>query len=76
MTTSIKEEARRLVEQLPDDATWDDLMREISAQRVDDAERQRRQEVVQAIDALRHRLHAQYGEMPDSTALLRKDRNR
>ncbi|MGL4552140.1 MAG: hypothetical protein ACRC33_13245 [Gemmataceae bacterium] len=24
-TVSIKSEARRLVEQLPDDATWDDL---------------------------------------------------
>ncbi|MCC6418705.1 MAG: hypothetical protein IT429_10760 [Gemmataceae bacterium] len=27
--TSVKVEARRLVEQLPDDATWDDLMYEI-----------------------------------------------
>ena len=27
--TSVKFEARRLVEQLPDDATWDDLMYEI-----------------------------------------------
>ena len=27
--TSIKEEARRLVDQLPDDSTWDDLMHEI-----------------------------------------------
>ena len=26
-TTNIKEAAHRLVEQLPDDATWDDLMR-------------------------------------------------
>jgi hypothetical protein len=26
---NIKEEARRLVERLPDDASWDDLMREI-----------------------------------------------
>ncbi len=26
---NVKEEARRLIEQLPDDATWDDLMREI-----------------------------------------------
>jgi hypothetical protein len=26
---SVKDEARRLVERLPDDATWDDLMREI-----------------------------------------------
>jgi hypothetical protein len=25
-TRSVKEEARRLVEQLPDDATWDDIM--------------------------------------------------
>ena len=28
-TTNIKEEARRLIEKLPDDSTWDDLMREI-----------------------------------------------
>lgn len=28
-TTSIKEEARRLVEQLPENSTWDDLMHEI-----------------------------------------------
>jgi hypothetical protein len=28
-TTSIKEEARRLVDQLTDDSTWDDLMHEI-----------------------------------------------
>jgi hypothetical protein len=29
MPTAIKTEARRLVEQLPDDATWEDLMYEI-----------------------------------------------
>jgi hypothetical protein len=28
-TTNIKQEAHRLVEQLPDNATWDDLMYEI-----------------------------------------------
>jgi predicted transcriptional regulator len=28
-TTSIKEEARRLVDRLPDDSTWNDLMHEI-----------------------------------------------
>ena len=27
--TSIKEEAKRLLEKLPDDLTWDDLMHEI-----------------------------------------------
>jgi hypothetical protein len=27
--TSIRDEARRLVEQLPDDATWDDLLYQI-----------------------------------------------
>ena len=26
MSTNIKEEARRLVEELPDDSTWEDLM--------------------------------------------------
>ncbi len=28
-TTSVKEEARRLVEKLPENSTWDDLMYEI-----------------------------------------------
>ena len=27
--SKVKDEARRLVEQLPDDATWDDVMHEI-----------------------------------------------
>lgn len=27
--TNVKEEARRLIDQLPDTATWDDLMEEI-----------------------------------------------
>lgn len=27
--TRVKEEAQRLIEELPDDATWDDLMRRI-----------------------------------------------
>jgi predicted transcriptional regulator len=29
MSASIKEEARRLVESLPDDSTWEDLMYEV-----------------------------------------------
>ncbi len=28
-TTNIKDEARRLVEKLPEDSTWEDLMHEI-----------------------------------------------
>ena len=28
-TTNIKEEARQLIESLPEDSTWDDLMHEI-----------------------------------------------
>jgi hypothetical protein len=28
-TVNIKEEAKRLIEKLPDDITWDDLMHEI-----------------------------------------------
>ncbi len=28
-TTTVREEAKRLVEQLPDDATWEDLMYKI-----------------------------------------------
>jgi hypothetical protein len=28
-TTNIKEEARKLIEKMPDDSTWDDLMQKI-----------------------------------------------
>ena len=28
-TTSVKDEARKLIEKLPENSTWDDLMREI-----------------------------------------------
>jgi hypothetical protein len=41
-----------------------------------EVERRRRQEVVRNIDALRDRLSAQYGEMPDSVSLIREDRSR
>ena len=36
----------------------------------------RRQEVVRQIDALRERLFATYGELPDSVAFIREDRER
>lgn len=29
MSTTVKEEARRLIDRLPEDADWDDLMEEI-----------------------------------------------
>lgn len=41
-----------------------------------DAERLARQAAVQEIDALRHELERKYGEMPDSTSLIREDRDR
>jgi uncharacterized protein with von Willebrand factor type A (vWA) domain len=39
-------------------------------------ETRQRQETVRCIDALRERLFATYGEMPDSAALIRADRER
>ena len=39
-------------------------------------ELQQRRETVRRIDALRERLYAAYGEMPDSVALVREDRSR
>ncbi len=41
-----------------------------------DHEAEQRQEVVWRIDALRERLFAKYGEMPDSVELIRADRER
>jgi hypothetical protein len=35
-----------------------------------------RREVVHKVDQLRERLHAKYGEMPDSVTLIREDRSR
>jgi hypothetical protein len=43
-TTSIKEQARRLVEELPEDATWSDLARLV-------IERQRVEEGIADLDA-------------------------
>ena len=37
---------------------------------------QERAEIVQRIDALREQLYSRYGEQPDSTELIRADRDR
>lgn len=42
----------------------------------DAQELEQRRETVQRIDALREELFARYGEMPDSTPLIREDRDR
>lgn len=78
---NIKEEARRLIEKLPDDATWDDVMHEIYVRQAVEAGLNgevlsQRREAVGRIDALREQLFAKYGEMPDSVELLREDRAR
>jgi hypothetical protein len=44
--------------------------------RPDEAELRRRDEVVRRIDELRERLFLKYGTMPDSTDLIREDRER
>lgn len=36
-TTNIKEEARRLIDKLPEKSTWDDLMQEIYVRQVVEA---------------------------------------
>jgi hypothetical protein len=41
-----------------------------------DVERLAREAVVRNIDALRSELQRKYGEMPDSTGLVREDRSR
>jgi hypothetical protein len=41
-----------------------------------DEELRQREQVVREIDALRDRLFARYGEMPDSVKLMRADRAR
>jgi hypothetical protein len=42
----------------------------------DEEDRSRRVEAVKRIDSIRAHLFATYGEMPDSVALLREDRER
>ena len=54
-------------------ATIEDLL-ELWQARAD--ELSQRRQVVQQTNALRERLLSAYGEMPDSTALLREDRER
>lgn len=76
---NIKEEARRLIEKLPDDATWDDVIHEIYVRQAVEAGLNgevlsQRREAVGRVDALREQLFAKYGEMPDSVELVREIR--
>jgi len=64
LTTAMQEQGLQSIEQLLE--LW----------QTHETERRRRQEVVRGIDALRDRLYAQYGEMPDSVELIREDRTR
>lgn len=48
----------------------------LEAWKAEGDELRQRQEVGQRITALRERLYAKYGEMPDSTELIREDRDR
>ena len=50
----------------------EELLAEIGTEEL----RRERREGVRRIDALRERLRAEYGELPDSTELLRADRAR
>jgi len=54
-------------------ATVEELL---EAWQANEEERRRRVQAVERIDALRTRLFATYGEMPDSIELLRGDRAR
>jgi hypothetical protein len=53
-----------------------DVEKLLESWQADEDERARRIEAVKGIDALRTRLLATYGEMPDSVALIREDRDR
>ena len=48
----------------------------LEAWQASEAERSQRAQAVERIDALRTRLFATYGEMPDSVELIREDRAR
>lgn len=48
----------------------------LEAWKAEGDELRRRQEVGTRIDALRERLYAKYGEMPDSVDHIREDRDR
>jgi hypothetical protein len=48
----------------------------LEAWQAEEAELRQRRAVVREIDKLRERLFATYGEMPDSTDLIREDRSR
>jgi predicted transcriptional regulator len=53
----VKDEARRLIERLPDDATWDDLMHEIYVrQAIEAGLEDSREGRVSNIEAVRERL--------------------
>jgi hypothetical protein len=55
---------------------FDSIERLLEYYQASDEELRRRQEVVRRIDEIRTRIYDTYGEMPDSTALIREDRER
>jgi flagellar biosynthesis component FlhA len=76
---NVKQEARRLIDKLPDDATWDDVMHEIYVRQaieagLADSNLSRRREAVRRINGVREKLSAKYGEMPNSVELVREIR--
>ena len=48
----------------------------LEAWKVENRDRDERDDLVGRITALRQQLYEKYGEMPDSTALIREDRQR
>ena len=48
----------------------------LEAWKVENRDRDQRDDLVGRITALRQQLYEKYGEMPDSTALIREDRQR
>lgn len=75
-TLTISDTLYRDLEQAARERGFASIEQLLQTWQVFDAERQRRQQIIQQIDQVREQMFASYGEMPDSVELLREDRAR
>jgi hypothetical protein len=75
-TLTVSDELYVKLERTARERGYADIGQLLEAWQANEADRKQRVQVVQQIDALRARLFAIYGEMPDSVELLRDDRGR
>lgn len=75
-TLSIPDALHARLQEIADQRGLNSIQELLELWQAQESDLEQRRETVRQIDALRERLYATYGEMPDSADLIRKDRER